>query len=112
MLYMNEYDLAKARDRFWNTPNRVKLADVVTNLAMWADRNSDGWASWPAAARAAKRAMEHIRSTTSAENRRQEAEDITDAEVQAALRPIKTFLTRQGIHYSEIIPGAKDRSKR
>ena len=99
MLYMNDFDFAYAGSRFarGRTPNRLVLTRVVDNLRVWADRNSDGWAYWPKPARAARSAMELIRSTTNAANHEQESHDITDAELKAALRPIKAFLTRQNV---------------
>lgn len=99
MLYMNDYDLLVAEQRFsrGRTPRRADLARVVLRLAYYADENSDGWAYWPKPARAARKAMEAIQSTTSAANAEQEASDITEAERRAALAPIKAFLTRQNV---------------
>lgn len=99
MRYMNDYDLESARRRFTqsSTPNRLGLVLVVSNLAEWADQNSDGWAYWPKPVRAAARAIEHIDSRTYRENQEQEANDISDAEMVAAVRPIKAFLTRQKV---------------
>lgn len=98
-MFMNEYDLAHARSRFTRAskPNRLALVLVVEHLADWADNNSDGWAYWPKPCRAAERAMSLIESRTYAENQEQEDHDITDAEMQAAVRPIKAFLTRQKV---------------
>lgn len=98
MTFMNDYDLAFARSRFTRAtkPNRLALVLVVDNLREWADRNSDGWAYWPKPARAASSAMGWIESRTNALNEAQEAEDITDAQMRAAVRPIKAFLTRHG----------------
>lgn len=99
MLFMNEYDRTGAIHRFTRAskPNRLALALVVDNLATWTDNHSDGWAHWPKPARAAAAAMHHIVSTTHAENERQESEDITEAEMRAAVRPIKAFLTRHRV---------------
>jgi hypothetical protein len=99
MRYMNDYDLHCARTRFIEsaTPNRLALVMVVDNLREWADENSDGWAYWPKPARAADKAMALIESRTSRENDEQERHDITDAEMLAAVRPIKAFLSRQGV---------------
>lgn len=96
MKFMNDYDLEMARSRFTHAsvPNRLALVMVVDNLREWADDHSDGWAYWPKPCRAAERAMSLIESRTNRENDAQEAEDITDAEMLAAVRPIKAFLTR------------------
>ena len=99
MLHMNRWDLRYARERFTRstTPNRLALALVVDQLREWADDNSDGWAYWPKPARAAAKAMVLIQSTTGRANIQQEENDITDEEMRAAARPIKAFLTRQGV---------------
>lgn len=103
---MNDYDRARALRTFdpTTTPNRAYAAAVVANLAAWADRNSDGWAYWPKPARAAERVMRLVASTTNAENARRERIDATDAELTAALRPVKAFLTRHGVPHAEVLP--------
>jgi len=97
MRYMNDHDLDEAVSRFTRstTPNRLALALMVRNLADWTNSNSDGWAYWVKPLRAAQRAMEHIAGGTWAEEEAQEANDITDAAMAAAARPVKAFLTRQ-----------------
>jgi len=99
MRFMNDFDLHCARTHFGHgdTPNRLALVLCVDNLREWADMNSDGWAYWPKPVRAALKAIELIDGRTTV--------DITDAEMNAAVRPIKAFLTRQGVtaHDREII---------
>jgi hypothetical protein len=97
MLYMNEFDIDVARRRFTraNCPNRLALVMVVEHLKDWTGDHGDGWAHWTAPRQAAVKAMKLIQSTTNEQNRLQETHDISDAEVQAAVRPIKAFLTRQ-----------------
>ena len=98
MRLMNDYDLHSARQRFGQgrTPNRLALVLCVDNLREWADRNSDRWAYWPKPVRAAAKAIELIDSCANPEYARMQREDITNAEMKAAVRPIKAFLTRQG----------------
>lgn len=105
MQYLNDYDIEFARLRFdeYRTPNRYYLTNVVANLAQWADSVSDGWAYWPKPCRAAQRAIALIESTTSAADDRQEREDATIEETKAALRPIKSFLTRQGVSHEVLL---------
>lgn len=108
MRFMNDYDIEQARRRFTgeSMPNRLALALIVDHLRDWADYNSDGWAYWPKPVRAAARAMEHIDSTTF-----RVTEDISDAELRAAVRPIKAFLTRQRVSREErevILRAAED----
>lgn len=105
MRFMNEFDLENALGRFSSidTPHRAALAETVYNLSEWANRNSDGWAYWPKPVRAAAKAMEEIDPTTWADEEKMLAEDCTKAEYTAALRPIKAFLTKQGVAHEGII---------
>ncbi len=105
MRYMNDYDLDSAERRYdpREVPNRARLTATVSALRDWTNHNSDGWAYWPKPCRAAARAIELIDSTTNAENDRREATDATAAETAAALRPIKAFLTRQGVAHEEVL---------
>lgn len=106
MRYMNEYDIDSALRDYDPAivPNRAYLALVVDALREWTNRNSDGWAYWPKPARAANRAMELIELTTTQELWRRQEVDATDAEVTAALRPIKALLTRQGVRHEAVLP--------
>lgn len=94
--FMNDYDLHVARSSYGrgNTPNRLALTMVVDHLREWADCNSDGWAYWPKPVRAAAKAIDLIDSRTREDRDRMQREDIADAEMQAAVKPIKAFLTR------------------
>lgn len=105
MRYMNDYDISHAIVRFDRAgcPNRYLVARKVQALAEWADRNSDGWCYWPKPVRAANKAMALIESRTSRENTEQEMTDATDAEVRAALAPIKAFLTRHGVNHADVL---------
>jgi hypothetical protein len=103
---MNDYDIDRALRTFdpMTTPNRAYAAAVVANLADWANRNSDGWAYWPKPCRAAEKTMRLVASTTNAENDRRRRVDATDAELTAALRPVKSFLTRHGVPHADVLP--------
>lgn len=96
MRFMSDTDLLLAEHRFItaNKPNRLALVLVVDHLRKWADSVSDGWHSWPKPCRAAEQAIRLIESTTSRANDEQERTDITEAEMLAAVKPIKAFLTR------------------
>lgn len=95
MRYMNEFDLHNARQYYvrGTQPNRLALVMVVDALRNWADQNSDGWAYWPKPVRAASKAMELIDG--------REATDVTNAEMMAAVKPIKAFLTRQRVEATD-----------
>lgn len=99
MKHMNDYDIDFARARFTRsaTPNRLALVLVIENLAEWTDLHSDGWAYWTKPRQSAQSAIALVESRTNRENDEQERNDITDAEMLAAVRPIKAFLTRQKV---------------
>lgn len=102
MKYMNDYDIAQSIRRYGNgaVPNRLALALVVANLAEQTNMVSDGWAYWPKPCRSAAKAIELVESTAYPEYDRRQREDITDAEMCAAVRPIRSFLTRHSHIYS------------
>ena len=83
------------------TKVNVPANTTLGNLVVWTNCNSDGWAYWPKPCRAASRAIALIESTTNQENERRSREDATAAETTAALKPIKAFLTRQGVQEGE-----------
>jgi hypothetical protein len=96
MRFLNDYDIASARQRYGRgeTPNRLALVMVIDNLREWTDQHSDGWAYWSKPCRSAAAAIALVESTAYPEYERRQHEDITDAEVVAAVKPIKAFLTR------------------
>ena len=102
MRYMNAFDIERAARVHAHQPNRAHLIHSVASLMEWANANSDGWAYWPKPARAAARAMELITGdgTSAADSR----PDVTDAELTAALRPVKAFLTRQHVDPTTVLP--------
>lgn len=99
MKFMNDHEISQtlAHFTFHDRPNLQRGSAVLVNLRDWANRNSDGWAYWPKPARAARQLMELL-------SERHYVADITEAELKTALRPIKSFLTRQGVNHSEVIP--------
>lgn len=96
MRYMNDYDIESARRRFGRgeTPNRLALVMVIDNLREWTNAHSDGWAYWAKPCNSAAQAIALVESTAYPEYERRQHEDITDAEMLAAVKPIKAFLTR------------------
>lgn len=107
MRYMNDFDIDQALLRYAGpgTPNRMVAARAICRLAVWANNNSDGWAYWPKPVRAAAKLMDLLEGDgTNDAFRRLRETDATDAELAAALRPVKAFLTRQGVAHSTIIP--------
>lgn len=76
-------------------PNRAHVANVIRNLARWADAHGDGWTYWQAPRRAAQNAMAEIHGYTAIERVTQEQRDLTEPQVRKVLAPVKAFCTRQ-----------------
>jgi hypothetical protein len=104
MRFMNDYDIARAQARHGEHPVLGPALETLGNLVVWTNCNSDGWAYWPKPCRAAARAIELIESTTTTANELRQRHDASDAEVKAALQPIKAFLTRQGVRPESVLP--------
>lgn len=103
MTWMNEYEIDEAlrftaRNELWYLR---KGAEILSRLRDWTNENSDGWPYWQKPARAANRLMELLEKARR-DDRRGDAEDITEAELRKALSPIKAFLTRQNVNHDEI----------
>ena len=96
MKFMNRWDIDRAVRMYAEHPVLGPASKTVENLADWADANSDGWCYWPKPCRAAAKLIELIvRDGTNAFHGGPR-EDATVAEYKAALRPIKSFRTKQG----------------
>lgn len=103
MLFMNEWEVEAGLDKYDEDSNLMEGARTLYRLMRWTnDGRSDGWAYWPKPARAAKRLMELLQSAEDGRRRTGDYTDVTEAELSAAFRPIKAFLTRQGAEYSEV----------
>lgn len=104
MLYMNDYDIEMARRlaRREDAPVIAAGVEILDRLRDWTDRNSDGWAYWRKPVQAASKLMTLIQDwEESARDWRGGADDVSGAQLQATLRPIKSFLTRQGVAAEE-----------
>jgi hypothetical protein len=97
MLYMNEYEIAGAEALAESEGWKVTLDAIATlkRLIEWADTHSDGWAYWPKPAQAARQLMERIQDQERKARSSYPKYDMTYNERDAALRPIKAFITRQ-----------------
>lgn len=98
-MWMNEHDVDDAVRRFGDdTPNLAKGARVLSRLVTWTNSNSDGWPYWQKPQKAAATLMNLLHNAD-----RFNPEDITAADLAVALRPIKAFLTRQGVDHALVI---------
>lgn len=89
MLFMNEWEVADAEDRYRDDPILGPASQTLRNLVDWTNRNSDGWCYWPKPVRAAAKLQALLYLG-------QGRGDVTVADYQAALRPVKAFRTRHG----------------
>jgi hypothetical protein len=96
MRFMNDWDIAEAVRRFEDEPVLGPASRTLSNLADWADRNSDGWCYWPKPCRAAAKLQEMLQRYSPY---RTQHEEPTVAEYRRALVPIKAFRTRQGADF-------------
>lgn len=102
MMFMNEFEIEQACDRFAGHPTLGPATQTLRNLMECANANSDGWAYWPKPCRAARRLMELIRGDGSWNAHLRP--DVTAEQVRAAYRPIKSFLTRSGLSCEVVSP--------
>jgi hypothetical protein len=60
MLYMNDYDIMNAQQRFASHPVLGKAVQFLAAFKEQVDNCSDGWAYWKCPVQAAKKLMELI----------------------------------------------------
>lgn len=95
-MWMNEYDIDDAVRRTsadTERPNLRTAVGILDRLKDWTNSHSDGWPYWRAPAKAAAKlmALTHYRAAGYG----RQTDDISDAELKAAITPIKSFLTKQ-----------------
>jgi hypothetical protein len=114
-MFMNRNEvvetLAYCGDQVEDVPNLYEGARVLYSLMEWVDSHSDGWPYWQPPQRAASRLIEALHSRNFALRFGEERDgsplaDVTDAELAACLRPIKSFLTKQEVNWHADLPWA------
>lgn len=97
MLYMNDYDIQSAKAWAESEGWTVTLDAIATleRLVEWTNTHSDGWAYWPKPARAANQLMQRIQEQERKARSSGPKYDMTYLDRDVALRPIKSFITRQ-----------------
>jgi hypothetical protein len=105
MLFLNEYEIGTAEQAFdtYETPNLSAAAQTLTNLARYANENSDGWAYWSKPKSAAKALMTQIQHALVEYHRGGVVDDTTGPHLSKVYTPIKSFLTREGVDWRTII---------
>jgi hypothetical protein len=108
MLFMNEYDIEEALNRFHNaeTPNLFAGAQTIARLCRWTNSCSDGWPYWSKPVTAARKLIELLQAAD-----RFDPQDCTEADLRKAYAPIKSFLTRQGADHETVFPTPQDPRK-
>lgn len=107
-MWMNEYDVEAAVRDFdpAEVPNLAAGAQALAALVEWTNSNSDGWPYWPKPAQAAKRLMDLLSEHTYAarfgyyQGTAERLHDVTSAELTAALRPVRTFMSKHSASLS------------
>jgi hypothetical protein len=114
-MFMNRHEvvetLAYCGDQVEDVPNLYEGARVLYSLMEWVDSHSDGWPYWQPPQRAAAKLIEAFHDRNYALRFGQNRDgspltDVSDAELSACLRPIKAFLTRQGVDHGSELPWA------
>lgn len=101
MIWLNEWEVENHAAR-WDEeefPNLHAGAQSLRSLMEWTNGNSDGWPYWRKPSRAASRLMTLLSDRAWGED----PSDITTADLSNALRPVKSFLTRHGVDWREVL---------
>src|SRR5579875_2136404 len=102
---MNEAEIDEAASRYQAHPLLGPATRTLVAVRNAADANSDGWAYWPAPARAAAKLMQLIEGDDprSAWWDRQR-DDVTPERLRRAYVPLKAFRTRSGLQFEIFEP--------
>lgn len=94
MKYFNDYDIARAEQCCGNRPVLARAIQFLKAFKDEVDSHSDGWAYWNQPVQAAAKLMGVIEIVLNWES--PDVADITEAQLNAALSPIRSFYTRRG----------------
>ena len=94
MLFMNEYEINAAVDRFSNHPVLSKATKFLAKFRDEVNANSDGWPYWSRPVVSAKKLMTII----------MHPEQATEQSLKAAITPIEAFYTRHGAKAGMLFP--------
>lgn len=105
MHFMNEYEVEEAAARYRTHPILGPATRTLNSLMLAANRHSDGWAYWPAPARAANKLMDPIEGHEHPDYpgrvwADRVRADATVAKLRAAYSPLKAFKTRSGLPFT------------
>jgi hypothetical protein len=102
-MWLNEYevDTLAHHTQFVDMPVAFRGAQILSRFVDWVNRNSDGWPYWKAASSAASRLTSALYDRFYSAWGKRVRDDMTDADLAAALRQIKSLLTRHGASESD-----------
>lgn len=102
-MWMNEYEIEDALrlTAYFELPVARRAAEILSKLKDWTNDNSDGWPYWTKPSKAADKLMTALQVSIQA-SRQQDDKDMTATELRAALTPVKSFLTRHGVNFTDI----------
>lgn len=117
MTWLNEHEVDEMYDRLDTAhppvPNLTTAASILDALVAWTNANSDGWPYWNKPSQAAQTLQEMLQDRSYAIRFGQDRDgtaledlDLSPEMLNKALRPIKAFLTRQGIDHGATLPWA------
>jgi len=92
-MWMNQADIEWAMSRHHECPNVRKGVRLLYRLMTAVNEQSDGWAYWAAPGKACSRLMTLL--TTAGNLNHGTHGTITDAQLKAAVSPIRAMVTRQ-----------------
>lgn len=98
MMFMNEWEIEENVARHRRHPALGPATQFLYAFMREVNSHSDGWPYWSPPVHSAKALMILIErgNKRARSSWPEEVEDVTLAEVQTALRPIKSFMTRRG----------------
>jgi ethanolamine utilization protein EutP (predicted NTPase) len=102
MIFMNEYEVQRQAVRYdaVDTPNLYTASRVLYAVMTWVNNNSDGWPYWQAPQKATQRLQTLLWDVSPFERN---PTDCSDADLKKALTPIKSFLTRKGARFDDVV---------
>jgi hypothetical protein len=95
-MWMNEYEIAEARDEFATDPILGPAAQFLYAFKNEVNAHSDGWCYWKAPAHAAAKLQDLLHKHLRATGAWPPLPEPTEADVRRTLAPIKSFMTRRG----------------
>jgi hypothetical protein len=92
MLFMNEWDIEEAVNRFRQHPTLGPAARFLRDFKNEVNSHSDGWPYWSPPVHACKQLIQLFPSNPY----QPVSKEVTRKDVLKALAPIKSFMTRRG----------------